>query len=97
MVWTIPDGPAKNAYQGSGTPIIDDSNPEETYHTFIRKMFNQNLKHTKVVCPNEKEFASATPESHRKSEKAYHVKAFRGSKEGTCVLDKITLYCSHLT
>ena len=32
--------------------------------------------------PNEDEFASAIPEAHRKSEKAYHVKAFRGSKDG---------------
>ncbi|MBE7181851.1 MAG: hypothetical protein INR71_11710 [Terriglobus roseus] len=35
-----------------------------------------------VVMPEESEFASAIPESHRKGEKAYHVKAFRGSKEG---------------
>jgi hypothetical protein len=36
----------------------------------------------KVTEPNEADFASATPESHRKTEKAYHVKAFRGSKDG---------------
>ena len=36
----------------------------------------------KIVVPDEKEFASATPEAHRKNEKAYHVKAFRGSKDG---------------
>ena len=35
-----------------------------------------------LTLPDEKEFASATPEAHRKSEKAYHVKAFRGSKDG---------------
>lgn len=86
MVWTVPDGPAKNAFQGSGTPIVDDSNPEETYQAFIRKMFNSNLEHTKVIGPDEKQFFSATPEVHRKKEKAYHVKAFRGSKEGTYFL-----------
>ena len=37
---------------------------------------------TKVITPDEREFVSATPEAHRKGEKAYHVKAFRGSKEG---------------
>ncbi|ETN42512.1 uncharacterized protein HMPREF1541_01669 [Cyphellophora europaea CBS 101466] len=35
-----------------------------------------------LTLPNADEFASATPEPHRKSEKAYHVKAFRGSKDG---------------
>ncbi|KPI37054.1 Histone chaperone [Cyphellophora attinorum] len=35
-----------------------------------------------LTLPDEKEFASATPEAHRKNEKAYHVKAFRGSKDG---------------
>ena len=36
----------------------------------------------KLTVPEEKEFASATPEAHRKGEKAFHVKAFRGSKDG---------------
>ena len=35
-----------------------------------------------LTVPEEKEFASATPEAHRKGEKAFHVKAFRGSKDG---------------
>jgi hypothetical protein len=35
-----------------------------------------------LTLPDEKVFASAVPEAHRKSEKAYHVKAFRGSKDG---------------
>ncbi|KAI7220485.1 Rtt106-domain-containing protein [Hortaea werneckii] len=36
----------------------------------------------KITRPTEKEFASAIPQSHRKGEKAWHVKAHRGSKEG---------------
>ncbi|KAK2763929.1 hypothetical protein FQN54_009548 [Arachnomyces sp. PD_36] len=82
MVWTVSDGPAKNAYRGSGAPFIDDSNPDETYQALFKRLFNENLKHTKVICPEDKEFVSATPIVHRKNEKAYHVKAFRGSKEG---------------
>jgi len=35
-----------------------------------------------VITPDEKPFASAIVQSHRKGEKAFHVKAFRGSKEG---------------
>lgn len=49
----------------------------------IRRVLNENLvSKTRVVRPDEKEFVSAMPEPHRKTEKAYHVKAFRGSKEG---------------
>ncbi|KAI6886780.1 Rtt106-domain-containing protein [Hortaea werneckii] len=36
----------------------------------------------KITRPTEKEFASAIPQSHRKGEKAWHVKAHRGTKEG---------------
>lgn len=52
----------------------------------IRRVLDENLNlasnQTKVVRPDEKEFVSAMPEAHRKTEKAFHVKAFRGSKEG---------------
>ena len=37
----------------------------------------------KTVLPDEREFASEIPQSHRKGEKAFHTKAFKGSKEGT--------------
>lgn len=37
----------------------------------------------KTVLPDEREFASEIPQSHRKGEKAFHTKAFRGSKEGS--------------
>ncbi|KKY28621.1 putative negative regulator of dna transposition [Phaeomoniella chlamydospora] len=36
----------------------------------------------KLTQPNDEEFSSAIPEAHRKGETAYHVKAFRGSKDG---------------
>lgn len=80
MVFTIADGPAKAAFSGSGQQI--GNNAGETAEGLIRKILNENLVHTNVVRPDEREFVSATPEAHRKSEKAYHVKAFRGSKEG---------------
>ncbi|KAF2722547.1 Rtt106-domain-containing protein [Polychaeton citri CBS 116435] len=35
-----------------------------------------------LVLPSATEFASSIPQSHRKGEKAYHVKAHKGSKEG---------------
>jgi hypothetical protein len=43
------------------------------------------MSHTNVVRPDDKQFVSAMPEAHRKGEKAYHVKAFRGSKEGMLI------------
>lgn len=36
----------------------------------------------KVIFPIKEEFQSAIPQSHRKGEPGFHVKAFRGSKEG---------------
>lgn len=80
MVFTVADGPAKAAFSGSGQQI--GHNTGETSEGLIRKILNKNLPHTNVVRPDDREFVSAMPEAHRKAEKAYHVKAFRGSKEG---------------
>lgn len=82
MVWTVPDGPPRTAFLGSGTPVMESSSLAETYPSYLRHELDKKLKGTKVICPNDNEFASPIPETHRKSEKAYHVKAFRGSKEG---------------
>jgi len=80
MVFTVADGPAKAAFSGSGQQI--GNKPGETAEELIRKILNENMPNTSVVRPNEREFVSTMPEAHRKGEKAYHVKAFRGSKEG---------------
>ncbi|KAJ5487853.1 hypothetical protein N7530_002153 [Penicillium desertorum] len=80
MVFTIADGPAKAAFSGNGEQLGHGSG--ESAEAFIRKILNENMSHTNVVRPDDKQFVSAMPEAHRKGEKAYHVKAFRGSKEG---------------
>ncbi|KAJ5257226.1 hypothetical protein N7478_013330 [Penicillium angulare] len=80
MVFTVADGPAKAAFSGSGQQV--GHNEGETAEGFIRKILNDYLPNTNVVKPDERQFVSATPEAHRKGEKAFHVKAFRGSKEG---------------
>lgn len=80
MVFTVADGPAKAAFTGSGQQV--GNNEGETAEAFIRKILNDNLPNTNVVRPDERQFVSAMPEAHRKGEKAFHVKAFRGSKEG---------------
>ncbi|BCS24695.1 putative negative regulator of DNA transposition (Rtt106) [Aspergillus puulaauensis] len=80
IVWTVNDGPAKSAFSGQGQQIGNGEG--ETAENLVRKVLNDNLSHIQVVRPNAQEFASAIPEAHRKGEKAYHVKAFRGSKDG---------------
>ncbi|CAN9469308.1 unnamed protein product [Alternaria alternata] len=67
-------------------PVPDElkaSPPEPIVWTF-EEATGKNILGTgkEVVFPDADEFASAVPESHRKGEKAYHVKAHRGSKEG---------------
>lgn len=83
-MWTVNDGPAKSAFSGQGQQIGNGEG--ETAENLVRKVLNDNLSHIQVVRPNAQEFASAIPEAHRKGEKAYHVKAFRGSKDGTKLL-----------
>ena len=72
MVWTVAEGPKMNLAQQE----------QEVGQT--ASAINQALRPygKKVVFPNAAEFASNMVQSHRKGEKAYHVKAFKGSKEG---------------
>ncbi len=73
MVWTVPDTVPKNAILGSER------------NGLTQRFLNNSLGHVrkKIVEPEEREFASTLVQAHRKGEKAYHVKAFRGSKDGT--------------
>lgn len=86
IVCTVNDGPPKTAYTGTGQPVAIGEG--DTAEKLVRQILDDNLTQAKVIGPDEKEFVSATPEAHRKGEKAYHVKAFRGSKEGTSRLTK---------
>ena len=83
IVFTIPDGAPKSASgdaMGSGYDTT-------SYLSLLADLFNALLKPSKarvssIEVPNEQIFHSALPQSHRKGEKAFHVKAHRGSKEG---------------
>ncbi|KAL8996417.1 MAG: hypothetical protein Q9169_004065 [Polycauliona sp. 2 TL-2023] len=55
---------------------------EKSYKDVAMGMLNKRLKKIKVIEPNVKDFASTIVQAHRKGEKAVHVKAFRGSKDG---------------
>lgn len=83
IVFTVPDGAPKTA-TGDGMGAGHDTT---SYKSLLVDAFNALLKtsksHTSVQEPIEGTFYSALPQSHRKGEKAFHVKAHRGSKEGT--------------
>jgi hypothetical protein len=76
IIWTFEEATGKNIVEG------EDPGPapmaEAIHHCLIQAKTGKQ-----VVFPDAEEFASATPESHRKGDKAYHVKAHRGSKEGS--------------
>jgi hypothetical protein len=76
LLWTVIDGPQK-------VNTVTEDDPHNG--GLIEKTINRCLNHTlagRLIQPGEDEFVSATPEAHRKGDKAYHVKAFRGSKDG---------------
>ncbi|KAK2749639.1 hypothetical protein FQN57_005861 [Myotisia sp. PD_48] len=82
LVWTVPDAPPRTAFLGSGTPVMEGASLAETNQSYLISVLNEKLKNIKVIQPDANQFVSAKPEAHRKTEKAYHVRAFRGSKEG---------------
>lgn len=81
LLWTMSAGPPKaaqaldvnwaNELAASGEQILEGA-------------LNIALKSANIelTYPDKDEFASAIPESHRKGETAFHVKAFKGSKDG---------------
>lgn len=88
VIWTVNHGPLKSVKiedDDLRQTVLDSDDVLEKGLNFVFRRSGVEL-----VTPNEKEFASASRESHRKSEVAYHVKAFRGSKEGkwTVITDK---------
>ncbi|KAK0849643.1 hypothetical protein LTR03_005061 [Friedmanniomyces endolithicus] len=66
------------------TPSGQNITAQDTFITVTERELNALLqpqgKH--VVTPNAAEFVSSIPQPQRKGEKAYHVKAHRGSKDG---------------
>jgi hypothetical protein len=83
MVFTMNETKPDDAISSSRPKVEDD-----TYVTVTEPELNDLLHaHGKqVIRPDENEFASSIPQPHRKGEKAYHVKAHRGTKEGVCVI-----------
>ncbi|KAL8826113.1 MAG: hypothetical protein Q9170_007533 [Blastenia crenularia] len=77
ILFTIPGAKVKQDTITSDAPV----DGEESYKDAVTRLLNKRLK-TKVLEPDVKEFASQVIQAYRKGEKAVHVKAFRGSKDG---------------
>ncbi|KAL8919869.1 MAG: hypothetical protein Q9172_004774 [Xanthocarpia lactea] len=78
LLFTVPGTKIKVEAIHSEQPVGED----QSYKDVVIRMLNKRLKKTKVIEPNEKDFVSTIAQAHRKGEKAVHVKAFRGSKDG---------------
>lgn len=80
ILWTIPRAIPK---EGTVHPPFDGLSTD-TYHSHMVSIVNQALekRESAVIVPTDKEFSSQLVQAHRKEEKAYHVKAFRGAKDG---------------
>ena len=79
-LWTVPNtAPKERTVTGAAV-----GQPGDTYRTLLISVINKALKPfgKHVVEPNGQEFASQIVQAHRKGEAAFHVKAFRGSKDG---------------
>ncbi|KAL8770348.1 MAG: hypothetical protein Q9209_003984 [Squamulea sp. 1 TL-2023] len=78
LLFTVPGTKIKLETIHSEQPVDE----EQSYKDVIITILNKRLGRTKVIEPNEKDFVSTVAQPHRKGEKAVHVKAFRGSKDG---------------
>ena len=79
-LWTVPEIVPKEGVLEPPAP----ADSMDTYRSYTTSVVNGALKKYKkrIVEPTDQEFASQIVQAHRKNEKAYHVKAFRGSKDG---------------
>lgn len=88
IVWTFEEASGKNVVEG------EDPGPgpmaEAIHHCLIKAKTGKA-----VIFPTEEEFASAIPQSHRKGEKAFHVKAYKGSKDGESLCRPESVHTDH--
>ena len=88
IVFTVPDTPPKSTTGPAAERAPAEA--QSSYRALLLWLLNEQLARgggggggtPNVVEPMPAEFASALVQAHRKGEKAAHVKAFRGSKEG---------------
>lgn len=85
VIWTVNHGPLKSCHIHDPELVKGTDDVLEQALDFVMQQTGG-----KLIMPSDDQFASSLRESHRKADVAYHVKAFRGSKEGTFTL----LYCA---
>ena len=80
ILWTVADAAPKHGVYVGGP----SAQPGDTYRTLLTALINIALKtyNKRVIEPQSQEFASQIVQAHRKGETAFHIKAFRGSKDG---------------
>ncbi|KAL9103057.1 MAG: hypothetical protein Q9163_001855 [Psora crenata] len=80
MLWTVPNAPPKEGTAEAGASI----NAGDTYKSLLTTAINDSLTpyRKQVIEPKSAEFSSQLTQVCRKGEVAYHIKAFRGAKDG---------------
>ncbi|KAF2204239.1 Rtt106-domain-containing protein [Delitschia confertaspora ATCC 74209] len=85
IVWTFEEATGKNIVEG------EDPGPgpmaEAIHHCLLQAKTGKT-----VIFPEENDFSSAIVQSHRKGEKAYHVKAYKGSKDGFLFFTSVGIF-----
>ena len=79
-MWTVSDTVPKSGILGAEINV----NAEDTYKTVFLRLLNERLElfSKKVIKPSEIDFTSQASQAYKNGEKAVHVKAFRGNKDG---------------
>jgi hypothetical protein len=82
LVWTMNETKGSAEIVSVSTSL--HGSEDDTFVDITRRELDHHVAclSQKIIVPNEREFASEIPQTHRKGEKAFHTKAFRGSKEG---------------
>ena len=80
LVWTVPASGSPKQLT-SNNDIVGES---DTYVSFLERIINREFKllGKTLIMPDAQEFVSGIVQAHRKGEKGFHVKAWRGSKDG---------------
>ena len=83
VVWTVPaTAPKPGICNGDIRTTENESYKEVVLQAINARLSKYRKDLQQVTEPSAQEFASELAHAHRKGEKAYHVKAFRGSKDG---------------
>ncbi|OAP60898.1 hypothetical protein AYL99_05900 [Fonsecaea erecta] len=82
ITWAVNDGPLKSCHVSSRDLAEIASDPGAILEKALDYLIQRSGNKEGLTLPDAEEFCSAKPEPHRKGDKAYHVKGFRGSKDG---------------